>query len=175
MPCRVGAELAEEEDGERRGADAVGVVVAVDADSRPTRDSVPDRLDRGGHVAERKGIVAGQGALEEGAGRRRVVVPAPDEHRGRRPAEAELGRELAHARLRLRVSYSQAAVDRYVRSLAHRYNRGPKPAKVIGANAQGPIIRAGKVGLAVEQATLREAVEQQLASGARGPLVLLMD
>jgi lipoprotein-anchoring transpeptidase ErfK/SrfK len=81
----------------------------------------------------------------------------------------------AQARVGLRVSYSLAAVDRYVRGLAHRYNKSPKPAEIVGANARGPLIRDGKVGLAVEQATLRAAIEQQLASGVRRPLVLLMD
>ena len=81
----------------------------------------------------------------------------------------------ARARVGLHVSYSRGAVDRYVAALAHRYDVAPKPAKVVGANARGPIIRDGKVGLSVEQATLRAAIEQQLASGARRPLVLLMD
>ena len=50
-----------------------------------------------------------------------------------------------------------------------------KPAKIVGANANGPIIRDGKVGLVVEQRTLRAAIAQELASGSRRPLVLLMD
>jgi lipoprotein-anchoring transpeptidase ErfK/SrfK len=81
----------------------------------------------------------------------------------------------ARTRVALRVSYSAAAIDRYVERLAHRYNRAPKPAKVIGATDRGPLIRDGKVGLAVEQNTLRAAITQQLASGVRRPLVLLMD
>jgi lipoprotein-anchoring transpeptidase ErfK/SrfK len=79
-----------------------------------------------------------------------------------------------HARVGLRISYSATAIDRYVARLAHRYNRAPKPAKVIGATDRGPLIRDGKVGLAVEQKTLRAAIAQQLASGVRRPLVLLM-
>jgi lipoprotein-anchoring transpeptidase ErfK/SrfK len=80
-----------------------------------------------------------------------------------------------HTRLKLSVSYSSAAVDRYVDRLAHRYNRAPRPAKVIGATTQGPLIRDGKFGLAVEKPTLRTAIEQELTTGVRRPLVLLMD
>ena len=46
VPRRLGAELAQQQDGERGGADAVGVVVAVDADARARRDRGADRLDR---------------------------------------------------------------------------------------------------------------------------------
>jgi lipoprotein-anchoring transpeptidase ErfK/SrfK len=81
----------------------------------------------------------------------------------------------ARTHLKAKVSYSPAAVDHYVKRLARTYNRSPRPAKVLGADAQGPIIRDGKVGLAVEQPTLRAAIDQQLATGARRPLVLLMD
>ena len=80
----------------------------------------------------------------------------------------------AHTRVALRVGYSHNAVARYVAQLAHRYNRPPQPATVVGATARGPVIREGKVGLAVEQRTLNAALAQQLATGARRPLVLLM-
>lgn len=80
----------------------------------------------------------------------------------------------AHSRIDLRVGYSQVAVARYVAQLARRYNRPPQPARVVGATARGPVIREGKVGLAVEQPTLTAALAQQLATGARRPLVLLM-
>jgi len=80
-----------------------------------------------------------------------------------------------YAHLRLHISYSDAKIDRYVASLAKRYNRAPRPAKVIGATVAGPLIRESKLGLAVEQATLRRAIAQQLATGARHPLVLLME
>jgi lipoprotein-anchoring transpeptidase ErfK/SrfK len=81
----------------------------------------------------------------------------------------------AQSRVALRVGYSSGAVALYVEGLARRYDRPPSSAKVAGANAHGPVIREGKVGLAVEQPTLRAALGQQLATGARGPLVLLMD
>jgi lipoprotein-anchoring transpeptidase ErfK/SrfK len=81
----------------------------------------------------------------------------------------------AQSRVGLRVGYSEYAVARYVEDLAALYNRPPQPAKVVGATAHGPIIHAGKVGLAVEQPTLRAALAQQLSTGARHPLVLLMD
>jgi len=80
----------------------------------------------------------------------------------------------AYSHLRLRVTYSSAAVERYVAQLARRYNRAPLPAKVVGANGLGPIVRDGRLGLAVEQDTLRTAMTQELAAGTRHPLVLLM-
>ena len=81
----------------------------------------------------------------------------------------------AYSHVRLRVSYSRAAVAQYVASLARRYDRAPTSAEVLGATTAGPIIRPGRYGLAVEQRTLRTAIEQQLVTGARRPLVLLMD
>ena len=79
-----------------------------------------------------------------------------------------------YAHLRVRISYSPEAVAQYVADLAKRYNLAPTPARVVGATAQGPIVRNGKLGLAVEQATLRAAISQELATGVRRPLVLLM-
>src|SRR5262249_34380286 len=79
------------------------------------------------------------------------------------------------ARAGLHGSYSGDAVERYVATLARQYNRAPRPARIVGADASGPIIRDGRLGLAVEETTLRAAIEQELASGARRPLVLLMD
>jgi lipoprotein-anchoring transpeptidase ErfK/SrfK len=78
------------------------------------------------------------------------------------------------SRIALPIRFSKEAVAAYVDRLAKRFNRKPKPAKVIGATATGPIIREGKLGLAVERETMRRALEQQLASGSRGPLVLMM-
>jgi lipoprotein-anchoring transpeptidase ErfK/SrfK len=80
----------------------------------------------------------------------------------------------AHSRIQLRLRFNRAAVDSYVAALAKTYYRPPTPARVVGANAHGPIIRPGKVGLAVEQNMLRTALEQQLAAGTRHPLVLPM-
>jgi L,D-transpeptidase-like protein/putative peptidoglycan binding protein len=78
-------------------------------------------------------------------------------------------------KLELDVTYSPSAVDWYVDRLAHRYNRAPHPAEVIGATPQGPLIREGKVGLSVERSTLRAAIVQELTTGVRRPLALLMD
>ena len=80
----------------------------------------------------------------------------------------------ARERVGLRVTYSPRAVSRYVASLARRFDRPPRPATVVGASARGPIIRAGTIGLAVAQPTLRAAIGQELVTGARRPLVLLM-
>jgi hypothetical protein len=107
-----------------------------------------------------------------------VLTISPNAFRARASIDRALRSALKaepRTHLALRVSYSPAAIDRYVEQLAHRYNRVPRPAKVIGATNRGPQIRDGKFGLAVERNTLRAAIEQQLASGVRRPLVLLMD
>jgi hypothetical protein len=107
-----------------------------------------------------------------------VMMVSPNRFGARAGVERALRSALRahpHAQVRLRVSYSPAAVQRYVAGLARRFNRAPTAAEVIGATDAGPIIRPGKVGLAVEQRTLRAAIEQELVSGARRPLVLLMD
>ena len=47
-------------------------------------------------------------------------------------------------------------------------------AEIVGATASGPILREGHLGLAVERKTMRAAIAQQLASGSRAPLALMM-
>jgi lipoprotein-anchoring transpeptidase ErfK/SrfK len=79
------------------------------------------------------------------------------------------------AKLKLDVTYSPWAVESYVDRLANRYNRAPHPAAVIGATTNGPLIREGKIGLSVEKETLQSAIAQELTTGVRRPLVLLMD
>jgi lipoprotein-anchoring transpeptidase ErfK/SrfK len=78
------------------------------------------------------------------------------------------------SRIGLPILFSKKAVGAYVDRLNERYGRRPRNAEVVGANAQGPIIRDGRLGLAVEKATMVRALEQQLRSGTRTPLVLLM-
>jgi lipoprotein-anchoring transpeptidase ErfK/SrfK len=78
------------------------------------------------------------------------------------------------SRIGLPVSYSGTAVDAYVEGLAERFGRKPVSAQVVGANASGPVFREGRLGLAVETRTMRKAIEQQLVSGTRSPLVVLM-
>src|SRR4051794_3222547 len=86
--------------------------------------------------------------------RREVLHVSPNALGMRASVDHVLRRALSarpHARLELSVAYSSASVDRYVDRLAHRYNRAPRPAKVIGATEHAPLIRDGKVGLAVEK------------------------
>jgi lipoprotein-anchoring transpeptidase ErfK/SrfK len=103
-----------------------------------------------------------------------VVSPSalgarPDLDRAVVSALAAQGRKRIH----LRVSYSDAAVARFVDGLARRFDVSPTAPKLIGATGDGPTIAPGKVGLAVQHNTMRHALEQQLASGSRTPLVLL--
>ena len=93
MPLDLGAELPQGQDGERRGADAVDVVVAVDADPLPAGDRGADPLDRDRHVAEQERIVRLDLAGDERPRLREVAIPAPDENRRGDLTEFERVRE----------------------------------------------------------------------------------
>ena len=89
VPGDLGAELAQEEDGEGGGGDPVHVVVAVDADPPARLHGGADLRARGVHVAEQGGIVRGLLAVEEVACRGRVGVAAADQHAGRQLGDPE--------------------------------------------------------------------------------------
>ena len=89
MPLDVGAERAQRQNGERRGADAVHVVVAVDADPLAGGDCRVDPVDRNGHVPEQERIVWLDLAGDERARLLEVAVAAPDENRRRDLPEVE--------------------------------------------------------------------------------------
>jgi lipoprotein-anchoring transpeptidase ErfK/SrfK len=78
------------------------------------------------------------------------------------------------SRIGLPVTFSDKAVAAYIDTLAKQYGRKARNAEVVGADANGPIFREGHLGLAVEQKTMRAAIEQQLSTGTRAPLVLMM-
>ena len=129
MPVDVGAELAQEEDGERGGGDAVDVVVAVDADPPPGGDRGADALARGLHVAEQERVVRRLLAVEEAPRVVGVDVAAPDEHGGR-----QLRRCRARARARPARQAGSRRVSRCRRaSCSHATGR----ADGIGARLAG--------------------------------------
>src|SRR5262245_40534798 len=78
------------------------------------------------------------------------------------------------SKIGLPVQFDNAAVQAYVDELAKRFARKPVSAEVLGANANGPIFREGRLGLAVERQTMTAAIEEQLRAGARAPLALMM-
>jgi hypothetical protein len=80
MPLDLGTELTQHEDRQHRCADAVDVVVAVDADALAGRDRGVDLLDGVLHVAQEVRIVQRQLAGQEGPRLLGVAVAAPDEH-----------------------------------------------------------------------------------------------
>ena len=118
MPRDVGVQLAQQQDGERRRADAVGVVVAVHADARTCLDRGDDRLDRLTHVTEGKGIVARQRPLEEPARLGLVAEPAADEHRRGHVVDLERGRKRSHIGVRARRQFPGACCHRAVEGTA---------------------------------------------------------
>ena len=92
----VGAQLAKDQHGERRRADPVRVVVAVDADPLARRNRRADRVAGLSHVPELERIVLGKLRLEEGEGPLGLAVPAADEHARRDGAELQLLGERVH-------------------------------------------------------------------------------
>ncbi len=93
MPHHVRVELAEEENCERGRADAVHVVVAVDADPLPGCDSSADAFHGNGHVAQQQRVVPGQLGVQEPARRCRIGVAAANEDGRRDVAQTELTSE----------------------------------------------------------------------------------
>jgi hypothetical protein len=94
MPGDLCAELAQEEDRERSGGDAVDVVVAVDADPAALLDGRTDLRAGGLHVAEQERVVRRLFPVEETARDGGIGVAAPDEHGGRQLGDPELVNEL---------------------------------------------------------------------------------
>jgi lipoprotein-anchoring transpeptidase ErfK/SrfK len=72
------------------------------------------------------------------------------------------------------VAYSRTLAARIAAALAKRFDRVPVGAKVIGANAQGPIFSPAKAGREVDTRTMQTAIGQLLDDGTRTPLRLLM-
>ena len=89
VPVDVCAERAEDGDGERGRADAVGVVVAMDADPLARGNCPANRVTRLGHVSQESGVVSGPLAGEKGLRLSGVAVAPPDEDARCRLAEAE--------------------------------------------------------------------------------------
>ena len=112
VPVDVGAELAQEQDGERGGGDAVDVVVAVDADPPAVGDGGADPLTRERHVAEQERVVRRLLAGEEQARPLGVVVAAADEHGGRQLADPELAHELRLGPVRTGIDRPGAVAHR---------------------------------------------------------------
>ncbi len=110
VPRDVCAQLAQDEDGQRGRADAVGVVVAVHADALAVGDGLPDRLAGLAHAPEQERVVTGQGAFEEGSRLLRIPVPAPDEDASSRLADPERSRQLARVPVQARTYRPSAFV-----------------------------------------------------------------
>jgi hypothetical protein len=112
VPVDVGTEVAQARDRQGGRADAVDVVVAVDADALARVDRGAEAVARGRRVAEQRRIVPRRLCGEERPCGLGVAVPAPDEDAGGDPADPE--RLSEGARLTVR-----AGTDR-PRALLHR-------------------------------------------------------
>ena len=96
VPADVGADLPQRQHGERRRADAVDVVVAVDADPLAPLDRRSQALHGRRHVAEEQRIVGDALGLEERPGRRGIAETAAHEHGRERLRDVERGHQLPH-------------------------------------------------------------------------------
>ena len=103
MRLDLGAEPAQHRHGKRGRADAVRVVVAVDADRLAGRDRALEAHARGGHVAQKHRIVRRAVLVEERPRRIGGRMAAPDQHLGGRPPDAQLVREPVSILRRARV------------------------------------------------------------------------
>jgi lipoprotein-anchoring transpeptidase ErfK/SrfK len=104
------------------------------------------------------------------------TVVAPKQFGAALSVDAAVSAALAatpRSRIAVPVRFSQRKVTELVASLAHRYDRAPVAAKVIGAAATGPIFQAARPGVAVQAAAMRTAIARRLADGTRAPLRLL--
>ena len=165
MPRDVGAELAEDEDGQGGRADPVGVVVAVDADLPSLCDGTPNRLTGRLHVAEPKRVVFRQLGGEEFAGPSRVCVSAPYEDGRESLTQPEIAHEsfdlvsrAVGAQLPVRLLHGQSTVRRPPdgRARTHGANRtGRRTAHYASARAVVPAKPAPPltVGVASERLT----------------------
>src|SRR2546422_3928226 len=90
VPADVRAEILKNRDRERGGADAVDVVVPVDADPSTGGDRGPNSLACGSHVSEQERVVGRRLGGEKSPRRLGVAVAPPDEDACCRLGEAEL-------------------------------------------------------------------------------------
>ncbi|HWB22111.1 MAG TPA: L,D-transpeptidase family protein [Gaiellaceae bacterium] len=72
----------------------------------------------------------------------------------------------------LPVTFSQAAVQRLVSTLAWRYDRKPVSATVKGANASGPVFQPARDGVEVLKDAMEAEITHELTGGSRAPLRL---
>jgi hypothetical protein len=100
VPADLGAQRPQHQDGQRRRADAVGVVVAVHADPLAALGRGQDAVTGGAHVAQQQRVVARPLRLEEGAGGSRIAVAAAQQHLGHGAADAQLPGQIQGGRLR---------------------------------------------------------------------------
>src|SRR5438270_9557641 len=112
MPVGICPQLPQHEHCKRGRADAVDVVVAVNADAPARGDGAADPLDRLGHLAEQERIVQRLLAGQEGPRLVGIAVAAPDEHACRDLAEAELRCEGARLPVRARTYRPDALLHR---------------------------------------------------------------
>jgi lipoprotein-anchoring transpeptidase ErfK/SrfK len=106
----------------------------------------------------------------------RQTTVDPDQIGARVDADAAVSSALAatpHSRIALPVAYSDARAARIVDGLAHRVDRPPVAAQVIGATPAGPEFTAAKSGLAVDVNAMLGALPRLLSDGTRAPLQLI--
>jgi hypothetical protein len=100
VPADLGAQRPQHQNGQRRRADAVGVVVAVHADPLARLHGGQDAVAGAGHVAEQQRVVTRALRLEEGAGGGGIAMAAAQQHLGHGAADTQLPGQIQGGRLR---------------------------------------------------------------------------
>jgi hypothetical protein len=77
------------------------------------------------------------------------------------------------SRIELPVTFSNAAVTRFVSWLAQRYDHALVNATVKGATASGPVFLPAHDGIAVQTQMMRAEIVRELTGGSRTPLALM--
>jgi lipoprotein-anchoring transpeptidase ErfK/SrfK len=105
-----------------------------------------------------------------------AVRVSPDQVGARSSIDAAVTSALAAtpgSSIRLPTRIAGNRIAAVVTKLAHRYDRAPVDASVVGADSGGPIFSSAKAGLAVDQKTMAAALGQALRFGHRQSLVLV--
>jgi lipoprotein-anchoring transpeptidase ErfK/SrfK len=120
-------------------------------------------------------------ALQEAFGRPLVLrlghttVRVTPAHLGMRlPVDSATQRALTVSEntiLRLRAGVDRTLVRTYVASLAHRFNRKVRDAQVV-LHGLKPYVVTSRVGLALHERVIANAIETEIAQGTREPITL---
>ena len=143
--------------------------------------TIPDGIVLGGVAVGGLTADAAAAALQEAFGRplvlrlgRTTVRVAPEQLGMRLPVDSATQRALTVAQntiLRLRAGVDRPLVRTYVASLAHRFNRTVRDAQLV-LHGLKPYVIKSRVGRALHQRVIANAIATEIADGTREPITL---